>query len=157
MVMRHAKSAWNTDAPTDHDRPLNKRGRKASPLMGTKLRELGWTPEVVIASDAQRTRETWARTAPELPAPAHVRFTPRLYFSGMGGVLEELATTPDDRLSLLTLGHNPTWEHLVLWLCGQTVTMKTANIALLEADLEHWADGFGTPGHWRLMGVLRPR
>ena len=33
MLLRHAKSAWDTDAPTDFDRPLAKRGRKAAKRM----------------------------------------------------------------------------------------------------------------------------
>ena len=40
ILMRHAKSAWNTDAPSDHARPLNERGRKSAPLIAKKLKEL---------------------------------------------------------------------------------------------------------------------
>jgi len=29
IIMRHAKSSWTSGAPTDHQRPLSKRGRRA--------------------------------------------------------------------------------------------------------------------------------
>jgi hypothetical protein len=34
MLMRHAKSAWTSHVPTDHERPLNKRGRRDAPRIG---------------------------------------------------------------------------------------------------------------------------
>lgn len=157
LVMRHAKSSWKSDAPSDHARPLNKRGRKAAPLMAAELREMDIPPEMVIASDALRSRETWARCAPELPPPAFVRFTPELYFARFEGVLEALAAAPDEHRVLLTIGHNPGWERLVGWLSGEVVVMKTANIAVLEAPLPCWRSGLEAPGCWKLSRVLRPR
>ena len=59
IVLRHAKSAWDTDAATDHERPLNKRGRRDALRVAEKIAKLGWQPEQVISSDAERTRETW--------------------------------------------------------------------------------------------------
>ncbi len=157
LVMRHAKSSWRSAAPTDHARPLNGRGRTAAPWMAERLLELDLCPEVVLSSDSARTRETWQRCAPILPTPALVRFTDTLYFGRMDHILRELTAVPDQHHTLLTLGHNPTWEQLVTWLSGQRVVMKTANIALLEATLPSLRDGFGTPGRWQLTEVLRPR
>jgi len=61
MLMRHAKSAWQSQAPSDHERPLNERGRRNAPRVGKRLAELGWVPDHVIGSDSRRTRETWER------------------------------------------------------------------------------------------------
>jgi len=155
--MRHAKSSWKSDAPSDHARPLNKRGRRAAPAVARALRRLGWIPEQVISSDAQRTRETWARCAPELPAPAALRFDPTLYFGRFDHVLAALAGASDDHGTLLALGHNPMSERLVGWLCGAGVVMKTADAALLEAPIERWRDGFVAPGAWTLSCVVRAR
>ena len=55
LVMRHAKSSWSTGV-TDHERPLNARGRADAPRMAAALRELGWIPDHVLCSDAERTR-----------------------------------------------------------------------------------------------------
>ncbi len=157
LVMRHAKSSWKSGAATDHARPLNKRGREAAPLMAEMLRALDRCPEAVISSDAQRARQTWAGCATVLPEPALLRFSPTLYFSPLDEILRELATAPGEHRTLLAIGHNPGWEALVTWLCGAQVIMKTANIALLEAELSSWKAGFVAPRSWMLSRVLRPR
>ena len=58
LVLRHAKSSWNDPALDDHERPLNKRGRRDAPRMGALVREYGLIPDLVISSDAVRARLT---------------------------------------------------------------------------------------------------
>ena len=58
LVLRHAKSSWNDTALDDHERPLNKRGRRDGPRMGDLVREHRLTPDVIISSDAVRARLT---------------------------------------------------------------------------------------------------
>jgi phosphohistidine phosphatase len=40
-ILRHAKSSWDEATLTDFERPLAPRGRKAAPLMGRHMREIG--------------------------------------------------------------------------------------------------------------------
>ena len=40
VLLRHAKSSWDTPSLADFDRPLAKRGQKAAPRMGAELAEL---------------------------------------------------------------------------------------------------------------------
>ncbi len=75
ILTRHAKSAWDTTSPSDHARPLNKRGRHSARALGRWLREKGHVPDQVISSSAQRTRETYYLMNLEAPA----LFTERLY------------------------------------------------------------------------------
>jgi len=153
--MRHAKSSWTSGAPTDHQRPLNKRGRRAAPLVGTRLRELGWIPDLVIASDSQRTRETWQRMQAEFPDPIAERFSSAFYHGGLADIASESTMLTRDISTLLVLGHNPGFEDAVAALGGQWVRMTTANAALLESDLDDWEDAMGAD--WTLVEVLRPK
>jgi hypothetical protein len=41
MLMRHAKSSWKSQVPTDHERPLNERGRRDAARVGKRLSKLG--------------------------------------------------------------------------------------------------------------------
>ena len=59
--MRHAKSSWKYPDLSDHERPLKKRGRKASVKIAKELIRLGWIPDKLFSSDSERTRETWKR------------------------------------------------------------------------------------------------
>ncbi|MFZ0511734.1 MAG: hypothetical protein WAM14_09025 [Candidatus Nitrosopolaris sp.] len=38
LILRHAKSSWKNPDFTDHDRPLNKRGKGDAPRMGRLLK-----------------------------------------------------------------------------------------------------------------------
>ena len=40
-VLRHAKSSWKQPELSDHDRPLNKRGRRDGPRVGRFVRDNG--------------------------------------------------------------------------------------------------------------------
>jgi phosphohistidine phosphatase len=140
IVLRHAKSDWGADARTDHERPLNERGRVEAPIVAARLHDRGWVPERVIASDATRTRETWALMAPVFEKmnanPALIETTHELYLAGVES-LRAWVPRHDARVALV-LGHNPGWEMAVAALSGRTVTMKTANAALLEAEGDDW-------------------
>ncbi len=155
IMMRHAKSAWDTDAPSDHARPLNKRGRRDAPRVGAHLAERGWLPEVVLSSDSARTRETWERMSAAFDR-VEVCFLPTLYAAGVGEVAEALRRVPDQIGTVLMLGHNPGWEEVVERLTGAPVLMTTANAALLELEAESWAQAASSDG-WRMEAIIRPK
>ncbi len=105
ILTRHAKSDWDNPLHSDHERPLNKRGRKAAPRIGGWLAGNGFLPEQALVSDAVRTRETWALLSAELPASVVTSFVPALYGAGPEVMLAELrrASAP----SVIMIGHNP--------------------------------------------------
>jgi phosphohistidine phosphatase len=157
ILLRHAKSAWDTGVARDHDRPLNDRGRADAPRVGARLAALGWVPERVISSDAQRTRETWEHMAEAFEPPVvDVVFSPRLYGADLD-ILEEILADQDDVRTLMLIGHNPGWQDAVAWLTGQRESMTTANAALLEGHHASWLDGFASRARWTLVDVVRPK
>ena len=44
LILRHAKSSWKHPDLSDHDRPLNKRGKHDAPLMGRLLKREDLVP-----------------------------------------------------------------------------------------------------------------
>ena len=155
IIMRHAKSSWTSGATTDHQRPLNKRGRHAAPRIGARLRDLDWIPDLVIASDSERTRETWQRMQAEFPDSIEENLSSAFYHGGLAAIANVCTSLPADISTLLVLGHNPGWEDAVANLSGQWARMTTANAALLESDIDDWADILET--NWVLVEVLRPK
>ena len=155
IIMRHAKSSWTSGAATDHQRPLNKRGRRSAPRIGARLQELGWIPDLVIASDSERTRETWQRMQAEFPHSIEERFSNTFYHGGLTAITSACTMLTEDTSTLLVLGHNPGWEDAVAKLSGRWVRMTTANAALLESDAEDWAEAM--EASWVLVDVLRPK
>ena len=78
VLLRHAKAAVDSDTGEDFDRPLAARGREDAPVVGKALADEGADPQVVLVSDARRTRETWGLIAGAFPK-AEVRFLKSLY------------------------------------------------------------------------------
>ena len=157
VILRHAKSDWTTDAPDDHSRPLNRRGRKDAPRVARQISKLGWAPEHVLSSDSQRTRETFELMTDGLGSPP-VTFLASLYHAGPRELSLALADLPDSIACGMAIGHNPGWEDVVHWLCGESLRLTTANAALLSIDdASSWPDALGRAGFWTLVNVVRPK
>ena len=63
----------------------------------------------------------------------------------------------DGSTTALVLGHNPGWEQVVHWLTNQSITMTTANAALLEGPDLPWFETVLHPATWQLAKVIRPQ
>ena len=156
VVMRHAKSSWKSGEQSDHQRPLNGRGRRSAPVVATRLSDLGWQPQHVLSSDAVRTSETAQLMLPCWEEGIGVDFVNNLYLAGPLELKLELCAISDEIETLLVLGHNPGWESVVHRLTGIGVTMKTASAALLQTpECECWSDTFEST--WTLEELLHPR
>ena len=53
LILRHAKSSWKHPDVNDHDRPLNKRGKRDAPYMGELLQDKHLVPDFIISSTAK--------------------------------------------------------------------------------------------------------
>ena len=158
ILMRHAKSAWNTNAPTDHARPLNERGRKSALLIANKLKELDWIPNLVLGSDSVRTQETWMRMEVSFFRCPPVRYFSELYHGDLTDLQHIIPTyVPNDIQCLLLLGHNPGWEEALCQLSGEYTRMTTANAALLRSSEVEWSKAILSLGQWECERILRPK
>lgn len=156
IVLRHAKSAWDTAAPDDHARPLSKRGKRDAPRIGEELARLGHCPTLVITSTAKRARDTWKRMKGALPDAEEVR-TRDLYMAGLSDVRRAVVERGEGHDVVAVVGHNPGWEEAVSDLCGQETLITTANAAVLRSAAETWSEAFASDADWELLTVLRPK
>ncbi len=149
-LLRHAKSDWDVDAPSDFDRPLNERGRLAAGAMGRFIkRECGEFAQALV-SPARRCRETFDQVCAELGDAPATRFDERIYLASVGNLLELVHEQDDDFDRLLMIGHNPGLTYLVLELIRQDEAVlereriaekfPTAAFVQLQCDVERWAD-----------------
>lgn len=105
ILMRHTKSSWNHPGLDDHDRPLNKRGRKSAEALGNWLREKGWAPDQILCSDSVRTKETLGG----LRLDVSPDMQPELYRATANQMLRILSRATGD--TVLMIGHNPAVAH----------------------------------------------
>lgn len=156
ILMRHAKSSWKTEALTDHSRPLNARGQRSAPAVGAHLASLGWTPDLVLASDAQRTTSTAELVCEAMGATPRIEYARTLYRGGPRELVAALRGADDAVQTLLVLGHNPGWEDALTYLCGAEEPLKTADAALLEAEAETWSQ-LADERQFELITIVRAR
>jgi phosphohistidine phosphatase len=149
ILLRHAKSSWDDPAMDDHDRPLNKRGKAAAPLIGRWLAERRHVPDTVLCSSSERTRQTVERIRkimPKLPEPVVER---TLYHASPNEMRDRLAKLPVDCKTVMLVGHNPGLGSLVRKMsdgkekrrCRRAYEhFPTGAAAVLELDLDYWSD-----------------
>lgn len=163
-LMRHAKSAWDLGVESDHLRPLNERGRRAVPVIGSYLAEVGFEPNLVLCSTASRTRETLGRLLRDFAGTPTVRYEPTLYLATREEGLERLRRLGKRWRRVLIIGHNPGLQDLAAHLVGEAdralagriaEKFPTAALALLDCALETWADL--TPGAVRAARFVTPK
>ena len=58
LILRHAKSSRKDETLSDHDRPLNRRGKRDAPRLGRLVLEEGLVPDLIVSSTANRARLT---------------------------------------------------------------------------------------------------
>ena len=157
LLLRHAKAGLG--AP-DRERRLTGRGRRQSAAAGRYLATEGLLPDLVLCSDARRTRETLDGLA--LEEGAAVRFTPDLYDGHVPELVALVRGIEDDSVSrVLVIGHNPTISDAGRYLAREgdasslsrlALGMPTSGLAVLKFEAAAWsAAGAGT-----LARLLRP-
>lgn len=144
-LFRHAKSSWNSDANTDHDRPLNARGQRDAPRMGEVLTQRGPVVDRCLVSSARRTLETCdALMASGLFTQDQVGTYDELYLASpdtlMNVIQTDFVSQAEAPEHVLVLAHNPGLETLADTLSGfQTGAMPTAAAAQFHIDADDFA------------------
>uniref|UniRef100_A0A1S7LEX3 Putative phosphohistidine phosphatase n=1 Tax=Magnetococcus massalia (strain MO-1) TaxID=451514 RepID=A0A1S7LEX3_MAGMO len=141
ILMRHAKSAWDTDVPTDFERPLAKRGRRDAPRMGKWMSREVLLPDHVVSSPAERARETIVAVSKVLDFKKRkINWDDRVYGASLEDLTAVLADVPHKSKQVLLVGHNPGLELLLSYLVGPVKRdsmygfgmIKTATVVILQ-------------------------
>jgi len=157
LVLRHAKAAGEPGV-NDLQRPLTGRGRRNADEAGRWVLAQGLSPDRVVCSSAQRTRETWARVSAALgtaaPDPGAVTFDRRAYDADAQGLLYLVGEHPDEAGVVMTVGHNPASHRLAAELTGRRdFPFPTCALAVIELT-GSWADV--VPGTGELASLWTP-
>ncbi len=144
LLMRHAK-AVREPGLSDHARSLTQRGRDDAVRVARFLQDNKLNPDLAIASDARRTRETLELVAGQFSPAPRTRLDANLYLAEPYAILKAIRSTPSTISKLLVVGHNPGLHELALALArrGQqadverlAVSFPTAAVAIIDLDCE---------------------
>ncbi|MEE9428497.1 MAG: histidine phosphatase family protein [Paracoccaceae bacterium] len=160
ILMRHAKSAWDSPAAGDFERPLNKRGRNAATTIGGWLADKGHLPDHVLCSSAERTRETWGLVKGALGTDPEVEFLRSLYLASPETMLQDLSEIQDAAVVLM-VAHNPGSAILANALADQAPAHSrfddypSAATTVFEFEFSDWASV--KPGSGQVVDFIVPR
>ena len=154
--MRHAKSDWSDESQKDHDRPLNKRGRRDAPLMAGWLQSVGRVPALVLCSTATRTRETLDLMLEVWDQSPDVIHCENLYLASADEILAEIRTYGTSEPSIMALAHNPGTAYAASMMADQSVEMPTAAAAIFDVWVDTWAS-LNDDAERRIAFMMRPK
>lgn len=162
FVLRHGKSEWDSDAPTDFERPLAKRGKRDCRTMSAWCAQQGLLPDVILSSPAERAADTARRFGRGLGLDEDdIAFDERLYLAGLDTLLEVLGGLDGDFRQVVVVGHNPGLDDLVRHLHGRTPPLSRSGKLMTTAAVA-W---FRMPDDWHglrrgageLVELVRPK
>lgn len=157
LILRHAKSSWDDSSLSDHDRPLNGRGRLAAHRMGRLLDDETLWPDLILSSTAERAATTTQRLVDAGGAAAgfagEICYLHELYGAGPHDIIEAVRELGGDTRSVMVVAHNPGLEDLVQQMTGEWHRLPTAALVHILVPIDHWhdleADGGSLAGIWR--------
>ncbi len=118
-LIRHAKSDWSSAATTDFERPLNKRGLKAAPLMGARLKSQACAPDLLLSSPARRAHQTAKLVATEIGYPLEeIEYIAAIYAADLATLIALIRQLPQNATRVMLIGHNPEVSALGKWFCS---------------------------------------
>ncbi len=149
LLLRHAKSSWDHNNISDHDRPLSERGLAAAPRMADHIATNGLTPDLILCSTSARTRATLSVVLERLSSAPPVVFEQALYLAEDGELLARINRVDDAVKRLMIIGHNPGFEDLARSLSGRGERaalaalhrkFPTCGLAVITFDVAHWSN-----------------
>jgi len=148
MILRHAKAVPYGSMPDDFSRPLNVDGTAHAREVADWIQENLASPEMVLCSPSQRTRETLAplvETIAELEQ--RTRFLPQLYGASIRTLINVLDHAFAECDSTLVVGHNPGLEELMFETTSPKESkdvkrLATGTLVVVELDPD-WAEAQG--------------
>ncbi len=116
-LIRHSKSSWKDKSLEDFKRPLNKRGKKDSQLMGKLLKRKGIYPDLIISSPAKRALKTAINIAKSINYPIEeIEFNIDIYEASIKDILKIIKSIKEKNRIVFLIGHNPSLNLLLDYL-----------------------------------------
>jgi phosphohistidine phosphatase len=140
LLLRHAKSSWKYPDLSDHDRPLNKRGKRDAPRMGDLLRDEDIVPDLIISSSAKRALDTAEAVADSSGYASEIVTTRLLYHADVDDYHEVLKSIENNPKIVMIVSHNPGLEELLATLTGEYMWLPTAALAKIEFPFDSWSE-----------------
>ena len=164
-LIRHAKSSWEQPELSDHERPLNSRGRHAAPLMGeimsAEIEASGSDMPLFFISTARRARETfdglkigWPSLSQQVPT-----YNKALYTLDKSNLIDWITNANGNLDSIAIISHNPAMTELANFMCPTLAlsNLPTAGWLWFRVDSNSWEASVRSPARGSCHSLYTPR
>ena len=140
LVLRHGR-AENISNIQDHDRELHADGDFDSKLIGKHIAEINSIPNLVISSSATRAHSTAKNAINAGSWNSKLVIDPSIYGGRPDYLLYLLAEQSEEYKSICLVGHEPNFSAFIALSTDKIYRpLKTANIALIDFNVNNWCD-----------------
>ena len=143
LLLRHAKSSWKDTSLPDHDRPLNKRGKRTAPVMGQRLAIKDHLPEHIVSSTAERTLDTANKVASKISYSLKAIETKEVLFHAWPNGIGRVISQCDNSINkLMVVGHNPGMTMFAnqLLKSQRFDNIPTAGLVTISLAITNWQE-----------------
>jgi phosphohistidine phosphatase len=143
LVVRHAEAETPYWGQKDFDRELTSHGIISASVTGKKLKEIGFVPDFILTSAANRAQNTAILLAEQFGyETTKIREAEELYNCGLNVLLEYIHKVDENYQNVVLVNHNPNISYLVEYLTGENLYggMNPIGIASIIFDFDHWAE-----------------
>ena len=150
LLVRHAKSSWESPSQQDFDRPLNDRGNRDAPVMASRLLERKIAIDVFVTSTAERAQSTAKYFIKAFAAKKDRVIGLHDLYHASASVIYNVIRQLDDKYNTAAIfSHNPGITEMVNTLgVARLDNMPTCGVFAVRADVETWADFKDAPKHF---------
>jgi phosphohistidine phosphatase len=156
LILRHGKSSWNNQNLPDHDRPLQKRGKRDATKIGELIRKEGLIPGVIISSTAKRAKDTAIIVADACGFNGDIHYSRMLYHGSTHDYLKLIRLLGGRYTIVMIVGHNPGVEELLYEITQIDEWISTATLVHVTIDIRNW-ENFDENTGGKLADLWRPR
>ena len=140
ILVRHAKSSWDSLGLPDTERPLADRGKRDAPMMGKRLAKQKGKPDLILSSPARRALTTAEIIASELGYKTKdIVVDDRLYATDPETLLAVIGGLNDKLKCVMLFGHNPEISELAHRLSADIAPLPTCSVAQFTFESKAWA------------------
>ncbi len=140
LIMRHAKSQRDNPTFDDFNRPLLTKGVNRTKRVIAAMIQYDLIPEQIICSPALRTRNTAHLVLDSMGLNENILIEEKcLYFNGEDNYFNAVFACPNEKNTLLIVGHNPMITSFVNFFLTEKIdNLPTSGLIGLAFECDRW-------------------
>ena len=139
IIIRHADASYDTNIPSDFDRPLTNQGLLDAKAMGKALADKKPNINLVLSSPANRAITTARIIAEQIKYDKIIEENKRIYNASYREKLDIISKLNNEINSIIVCGHNPELHMLTEQLSNQNFNQfPPCAIAKITLNFTSW-------------------